>query len=382
MQAVIIFLLLSVPFSWVLAVEPSSVVINEIAWMGTKASSADEWIELYNNTNEDIDFEGWGLYEAGGETLIEPLTGAIKGKSYYLIERTDDTTVPNIEASQPPTSWGGHGLNNNGEYLQLLNSNSNVVDEVDCREGWFAGDNETKRTMERKNSLLPGSDSLNWQTSQNAGGTPKAENKSHEVEPREIIYPLNIFINELLPSPEDSDAENEWIELSNGNNFEVVLSGWQIRDTVGATKTYTIPEGTKIDPNSFLLLPRPETKITLQNSGDGLEILNPDGEVVDRMNYPKAPLGQSFNRTLSGWAWSETLTPGETNIIAGPEILKTDSSETFEEKEEGKKALAKIDQELPKSSNPLTIFLIALSMAISSGVIVLFLRKRTASEKL
>ncbi|GAI09939.1 unnamed protein product, partial [marine sediment metagenome] len=79
------------------------VVINEIAWMGTATNSADEWIELYNNANQDINLGGWGLYEAGGETLIEPLTGVIKAKSYYLIERTDNTTIRDIPASQEPS---------------------------------------------------------------------------------------------------------------------------------------------------------------------------------------------------------------------------------------------------------------------------------------
>lgn len=216
------------------AINPLDVIINEIAWMGTETNASDEWIELSNNSNQDINLEDWGLYEAGGEILIEPLTGVIKAKSYYLIERTDDNTLPDLEASQPPTSWAGHGLNNNGEHLQLLDNNLNIIDEVNCQEGWFAGDNETKRTMERKNSLLAGNNPENWQTSQNAGGTPKAKNSIIETEPpaqsskdieagppvcetcgREpqpkILYPKNVFINEILPSPEGPDAENEWI---------------------------------------------------------------------------------------------------------------------------------------------------------------------------
>lgn len=63
------------------AAESTSVVINEIAWMGTEVSASDEWMELYNNTNKDIDLTGWGLYEAGGTVLIEPLTGIIEAKS-------------------------------------------------------------------------------------------------------------------------------------------------------------------------------------------------------------------------------------------------------------------------------------------------------------
>ncbi|RLC90980.1 MAG: hypothetical protein DRI77_14380, partial [Chloroflexi bacterium] len=40
------------------------VVINEVAWMGTAASSYDEWIELYNNTDSSIDIGNWSIYGA------------------------------------------------------------------------------------------------------------------------------------------------------------------------------------------------------------------------------------------------------------------------------------------------------------------------------
>jgi hypothetical protein len=36
------------------------IVINEIAWAGTDNSSSDEWIELFNNTDQDILLETKG----------------------------------------------------------------------------------------------------------------------------------------------------------------------------------------------------------------------------------------------------------------------------------------------------------------------------------
>jgi hypothetical protein len=33
---------------------PLDVVLNEVTWMGTTASSADEWIERYNNTGSPL----------------------------------------------------------------------------------------------------------------------------------------------------------------------------------------------------------------------------------------------------------------------------------------------------------------------------------------
>ncbi|MEA3293172.1 MAG: lamin tail domain-containing protein [Patescibacteria group bacterium] len=164
--------------------DSGSVIFSEIAWMGTNDSSFDEWIELYNNTNEDIDVNEWGIYEQGGETLIEPLTGIIKANSYYLIERTDDTTVSNIPASQEPTSWGGNGLKNSGEHLKLIDKNSKIIDKVNCSSQWFEGNNKTKQTMERINMSgsgagNSGNNSSNWQTSENCGGTPKMKNSAY-----------------------------------------------------------------------------------------------------------------------------------------------------------------------------------------------------------
>ena len=71
------------------------ILINEIAWMGTKSNSNDEWIELYNPTNTNISLEEYILYI--GEKEI-PLEGTIKANSFFILERTDDTTLPNIMA--------------------------------------------------------------------------------------------------------------------------------------------------------------------------------------------------------------------------------------------------------------------------------------------
>ena len=193
--------------NFVFAEQPLSVVINEIAWMGTENNSSDEWIELFNNTEQAISLENWGLFEAGGETLIEPLTGIIKPKSYYLIERTDDTTISDILASQKPSGWGGYGLKNTGEHLRLLDQNSAIIDEIICSAGWFGGDNETKQTMERKNPLITGNNPENWQTSVEPGGTPKSQNSK-------ITESKKMAENRSLPTePDEPDTKDKSVEV-------------------------------------------------------------------------------------------------------------------------------------------------------------------------
>jgi len=380
----------------------SEIVINEVAWMGTNTSYSDEWIELYNNLSSSVNLEGWKLIAEDGTPEIN-LEGEIPAKGFFLLERTDDETVPNIKAN---LIYKG-SLNNKGEYLRLIDNQGKTVDKIDCSSGWFAGDNKTKKTMERKNPSLVDSGPENWQTSQYSGGTPKNENslvdlessesilpeKRPETEPKlkekleTVVYSLNIFINEILPSPEDADAENEWVEIFNQNNNEVDLSFWQISDTKGVTTIYTLPEGTIIKPKEFLVLSRPITKITLNNSGDSLRLTQPDGNILDTITYEKAPLGQSYNRTDSGWAWSPTLTPGSTNIIPTPFLTPKEIESSKEEikgaafkkevkENQSKKELAAIGEQIPKTLNSLGVFLIALPLAILSGAIILILKKR------
>ena len=64
-----------------------SVVVSEIAWMGTTASYNHEWIELYNNTAAPVDLAGWTLRAADGSPSI-PLAGTIPPAGHLLLERT------------------------------------------------------------------------------------------------------------------------------------------------------------------------------------------------------------------------------------------------------------------------------------------------------
>jgi len=49
------------------ATNNGDVVINEIMWMGSVGNSNDEWIELRNMTDADINLSGWKIDGAGSE---------------------------------------------------------------------------------------------------------------------------------------------------------------------------------------------------------------------------------------------------------------------------------------------------------------------------
>lgn len=150
----------------------SFVVINEIAWMGREEGWQKEWIELYNAGDNAVFLDDWKIEsEISNSPKIE-LKGKIEANSYFFLERTSNETVPHIKADQIYTG----NLNNNGEILVLINKQGKTLDRVDCSLGWFAGDNASKKTMERISPHKDGSNAFNWKNSNEKHGTPKAEN--------------------------------------------------------------------------------------------------------------------------------------------------------------------------------------------------------------
>jgi len=346
--SIFIFIFLSFPFF-----AYGFVIISEVAWMGTKNSPNDEWIELYNN-GDDIDLNGWILKADDGNPEIK-LNGTIPANGFYLLERTDDKSSPDKIANLIYTG----SLNNSGENLRLFNSSGEIVDEILCQDGWTGGDNETKETFKRTNNIevqLPYIE-------------PSPE--LSEVGPRRI-YQKGIVFNEILPSPEGADSENEWIELYNQNDYEIDLSGWIVKDTAGSPKNYTL--NSRIPSYGYLLLKRPETGITLNNDGDGLVLINPDGEIVDSVNFGKANQNESYIKISSGWVWTTILTPEDKNIVTKkiaeekkPELTEKNTAEETE-----KTKTIKLVDDLNKT--PKNHFFTAFIIAVLSGVSFLIIK--------
>jgi len=155
-------------------VSPLDIVVSEIAWMGTTASATDEWIELYSNTSSPINLAGWTLAAADGTPTIN-LNGIILAGGHFLLERTDDTSVPGVAADQIYTG----ALGNDGEDLVLRDGSNNVINRVDSSGGWFAGHNQARVPMVRVDTMLDGSLARNWTHNPRCGSATNSAGASH-----------------------------------------------------------------------------------------------------------------------------------------------------------------------------------------------------------
>ncbi len=214
-------------------------------------------------------------------------------------------------------------------------------------------------------------------TAQTTTTEPMGATNEQAKETPTITYPTGVVLNEILPNPEGPDETNEWIELYNTNDFGVDLSGWKVEDIEGTKTIYIFDKNAKIAPDGYLILKRPDTKITLNNSKDGLNLLWPDDKIIDSLTYDTAPKNQSYNKINSGWQWSASLTPGDKNIIQNlPNFQKSGNSNKIE----AGLAASINDATNPdrnsvsNGASPWLLFFIALAITIISAAIVLLIK--------
>ncbi len=325
-------------------VSAGAVVINEVAWSGTGASSSDEWLELYNTTDSAIDLTNWTLSDGGDVNIV--LSGFIAAHGYYLLERTDDTTVSDLAADKIYTG----GLNNGGEILTLRDGFANVIDTANGNGGaWAAGTASPACSMERVDALQA-DDDANWRTNDNVHrngldaannplcGTPKNENSaSLPVTPTVTFTPTftgtpapgGLYVNEFMPDPAQdwngdsvADDNDEWIEIYNANAFSVDLSNWKLDDVAnGGSNPYPIPGGTTVAAQSFLVFYRAATNIALNNTNDDVRLLHPDGTVADMISYKTSASNASWSRVPDGANYFSLYcppTPNASNCSVAP----------------------------------------------------------------
>jgi signal peptidase len=172
-----------------------SVVINEVMWMGTigeGGGTLDEWLELRNMTDEEVDLAGWEIVNDGsGSGGSIDLVGSIGANGYWLLSRWETTQSLVSDSIVADQVNSGVSFLNGGEPLILRDDGGVVVDQTPD-DTWPAGENgsEEKRSMVREDvpgdGVVPdnwrtcvdsaGNDDIYWDEEGNNYGTPRAGN--------------------------------------------------------------------------------------------------------------------------------------------------------------------------------------------------------------
>jgi hypothetical protein len=174
-----------------------------------------------------------------------PLSTVIPANGYLVIAQ--DTAVFHAQYPSVTNVIGnlGFSLNNNGELIQIVNHNGNVVDEIvySTNYPWPLGANGNGRSLEFDGNGLNPSDPTSWFAGCVAGS------------PGEAYFPCDssVVISEInYKSFVGADA-GDWFEVHSTLDTDLDISNWKVSDG-GITGGYTFPQGTTLPAHGYIVV--------------------------------------------------------------------------------------------------------------------------------
>ncbi len=284
------------------------VVINEL--VSDPTDEEEEWVELYNTTQQEILLTGWTLEDGSKRKISLNGTLGTEDKKRFLVFEVENGM-----------------LNNAGEHLALRDSGEQVIDEVSYGN-WNDGDITNNAPAPRDPfSLARAGDGVNTFNNKNdlkVTITPtRGISNSITEEQKEVEQKIEekIIISEVLPNPHDKDISNEFIELRNIGKDSIELNNWELE--VSNKRRFIIQQGqgvkTVLVPGQYVVFPRLVTGLPLRNKGgDTVKLFKPQktSSIANLSYRDAAEAGQSYAVDARGrYHWTLQPTPGLSNAI-------------------------------------------------------------------
>ncbi len=321
-----------------------TILISEVQ-TGTEASASQEFIEIYNNGFDSKDISGWSLYykSATGASWIKKATvvARILGpKEFYVFS---SNLSGDLSYSSTLSQTGGN--------IQIRDKVGVVIDQfgwgtANASLGQSASQSVAGQSMYRiydfENKVMQNSDDnfTDFEIASVATPGTLPDQILPELDQEPLKYP-NLELSELFPNPSSpqTDSIDEFIEIFNPTELEVDLSGWKLKDESGAE---FIIKDKNLEAKGRISITATESKLTLNNTGDSVQLINPNGEVVDESdNYGDAKEGLGWIKSGGLWQWSVGATPGQPNSEIYKEVETNAGAAVKNVKKATKKASAK-----------------------------------------
>lgn len=288
----------------------------------------DNSIALYDGEKVLVDQVGWGKVAASvGDVFVENIPVGkslarriIEGKMQDTGDISRDFLIQDLpNPCNSKSLMGAGGDVESEENEEVSGSAGEAAEETETDEEIEVVDNGIEENLSDEN--LPDS-SLPADTSGDSSVVVAEEERK-------------IIINEILISPVGDDTKMEFIEIYNAGTGTADIGGWSLEDQAGKIGKYIFPAGTKIKSGEYQVLYSNQTKLSLNNSGDGAVLKDAAGNLIFKTPLSdEAKEGVSFALENNSWFWTITLTPGGKNIIKEKEVEKKEQEAEVKNDEE------------------------------------------------
>ncbi len=331
------------PFT-AMAGNTSGVLISQVQVAGDTAN--DEFIELRNYSADSISLSGWSVqYKTSTGTF--PLSAKktlpdvmLPAGGYFLLAHNDYTG-----SATPDLSYSGFTLSgaSTGATIFLSKSVNSVLagDDPNIIDKLAYGSSDSN-SPQVANAPMPsaGSSLLRVSATKNnladftiqASSARSSSSSEIEIEEQEEVvqYSKQILITEIMPNPSGADTGNEWVEIYNANDEETNLDDWFIADSTTSITSSSVLKlnGNSIEAKSYLSIPIPEGKFSLNNTSvDSIRLFWPNKELALEVAYSApTPENQSWCKLENEFKWCKP-TPGQLNLTLESIVSETDAEE-------------------------------------------------------
>ncbi|MDO9578113.1 MAG: CotH kinase family protein [Candidatus Cloacimonadales bacterium] len=221
-------------FSFIAWFEPvgsfaDSIVFNEINYNSAADFDSEDWVEIYNRSQNDIDMSGWQFKDSEDNHAFEVPAGFVLPSDEYFILCRDtlafQTFFPGV------TNFLGNfdfGLSSNGELIRLFDHTGSLIDSVeyDDNSPWPVEPDGNGPTLALLNPNWDNSLAENWAASSQYG-TPGEINDVYVSADEEIVaISHNLQLLQNFPNPFNPSTK---ISFSLSNESKVNLSIYNIK---------------------------------------------------------------------------------------------------------------------------------------------------------
>ena len=307
------FLVLNIPQA-IAEEQPTHILINEVVYNPEQTETTNEWIELYNPTDQPIDVADWSITDNSAEDFLEgdtqhgDGTTIIPSAGYAIITDQDTTiyetlSIPEsvIRLCVDDTSIG-NGLGNTEDKLILKNSQGDIIDAIEWGEDY---------------PDVPGLPASTYSEGHSLSRTPNQDTDDTSTD----------FFDTTTPTPGDQNIFSEQPTESQPQGPDLCILSIKCY-------TETNPETTIFNEGDIITM-----KATLKNKGSDnatnvdivfyYDAIAPEN-YIDAKHYDTVGKNQKY--PTAQWDTHE-ITPGEHSIIAivDPENIIEEIDETNNE---------------------------------------------------
>ena len=312
-------------------IEPTeipNIIINEINYKSNIDFDSDDWVEIYNNSNDSVDISNWIFKDEDNDhSFIIPSETILKPDN-FLVLVNDSAKFSSLFPSVTNSIGNlGFGFSGSGENLRLFDNNLRLIDSVrfDDKFPWPVEPDGSGTTLELKHPDLDNSIGENWQSSHSILGTPGKRNS--------IFLSFNNILNDSINIP--SDSISIYVNINTNSNWKIFAdTTWLIIDKDSIESGTTLKIFCSSNQDSL----NRNAKITFKNAFISKRIIiNQNGNEVYFINaiYDSSQAGKvnGSGRYLRGTNVSLTALPSDGWVFEywseNDTIISVDSILTF-----------------------------------------------------